>query len=404
MTLSVLAVTNAKPREKPYKLFDDHGLFLLVQPSGGKLWRYKYRVNGRDEAGKPKRIEKKLSLGSFPTVTLKEARERCAEARKLVEAGGDPAEKKRRDADQARLAATNTFEEVAKAYIKKNERDGLAPATIRKRRWHLSLLLRTLGPRPISEIEPFEVLESVRPFEAAKNDEKAHKTLEFIGQVFRYAVASQLARGDVTRDLRGALAKRQPKPMAAIIDAEALGGLLRAIDGYEGYPTTKLALQLTPHLFQRPGELRQAEWSEIDLDAAVWLIPATKMKRRREHAVPLSRQSIAMLEELRALTGHRRYVFPSLHGGDRCMSENTVNAALRRMGYSSDDMTAHGFRSTASSLLNESGEWSADAIEKALAHGDRDRIRGIYHRGQHWDERVAMAQWWSDYLDGLRGA
>jgi len=402
MALTNTTLRNSKPKTKPYKLADEKGLFLLVQPSGGMLWRMKYRVDGRDEAGDPKRVEKKLALGTYPEITLKEARDRRDEARHLLAQGRDPADEKRRQRQARKIGAANTFSAVAKALIEKNKRDGLAEATVRKREWFLQLVQKTLGQRPIAEIAPFEILDAVRPFEAAKNDEKAHRTLQFIGQVFRHAVANQLAPSDPTRDLRGALASRKPKSHAAILNPKEAGELLRAVDGYEGAPLTRIALQLSALLFVRPGELRRAEWSEIDFEAAVWRIPAVKMKGREEHAVPLSRQAIALFDEARGLTGHGRYVFPSIRSGQRPMSENTVNAALRRLGYTGDEMTAHGFRAMASTLLNESGKWSPDAIERALAHKDRDTIRRAYHRGAHWDERVKMAQWWSDHLDMLR--
>ena len=402
MALTNTTLRNSKPKAKPYKLADEKGLFLLVQPSGGMLWRMKYRVDGRDEEGNPKRVEKKLALGTYPEISLKEARDRRDEARHLLAQGRDPADEKRRQRQARKIGAANTFSAVAKALIEKNKRDGLAEATIRKREWFLQLVQKTLGQRPVAEIAPFEVLDAVRPFEAAKNDEKAHRTLQFIGQVFRHAVANQLAPSDPTRDLRGALASRKPKSHAAILDPKEAGELLRAVDGYEGAPLTRIALELSALLFVRPGELRRAEWNEIDFAAAVWRIPAVKMKGRVEHAVPLSQQAIALFEEARGLTGHGRYVFPSIRSGQRPMSENTVNAALRRLGYTGDEMTAHGFRAMASTLLNESGMWSPDAIERALAHKDRDTIRRTYHRGAHWSERVAMAQWWSDYLDTLR--
>ena len=300
------------------------------------------------------------------------------------------------------VGAANTFSVVAKAYIAKNQRDGLAEATVHKREWFTRLVERSLGHRPIAEIQPYEVLDAVRPFEASKNDEKAHRTLQFIGQVFRYAVANQLVPSDPTRDLRGALAKRSAKHHAAILDPGKAGEMLRAIDGYEGHPSTRIALQLSALLFVRPGELRRAEWSEIDLTSNVWRIPAAKMKARQEHAVPLCRQAIALFDEAEVLSGGGRYVFPSIRSPLNPMSENTVNAALRRLGFTGDEMTAHGFRAMASTLLNESNKWSPDAIERALAHKDKDTIRAAYHRGAHWAERVAMAQWWSDYLDKLR--
>jgi integrase len=405
MPLSNTILRNVKPKPKPYKLTDEKGLFLLVQPSGGMLWRMKYRIDGRDEAGNPKRVEKKLSLGAFPEVSLKQARDGRDEARRVLAAGQDPAEKKRREKQSAKINAANNFDSVAKAFIEKNKRDGLADATVVKRDWFRRLVAKSLGHRAVADILPFEILEAVRPFEAAKNDEKAHRTLQFIGQVFRYAVANQLVPSDPTRDLRGALAKAKPKHLGAILQPAKAGELLRAIDGYDGHSLTQIALQLSALLFVRPGELRRAEWSEINFDAAVWQIPAAKMKARLEHVVPLSRQALAFLRKAEAVTGEGRYVFPSIRTPLRPMSENTVNSALRRLGFTGDEMTAHGFRAMASTLLNESGKWSPDAIERSLAHKDRDGIRAAYHRGSHWNERVEMAQWWADYLDLLkRGA
>ena len=402
MALTNTTIRSIKPRAKPYKVADEKGLFLLIQPAGGMLWRMKYRIDGRDEAGNAKRVEKKLGLGTYPAVSLKDAREARDAARRLLAQGKDPADEKRREKQTAKIGAVNTFSAVARACIAKNRRDGLADATIRKREWFVGLVEKTLGPRPIAEIAPFEILEAVRPFEAARNDEKAHRTLQFIGQVFRHAIANQLASSDPTRDLRGALASRKPKHHAAILNPKKAGDLLRAIDGYEGHPLTRYALKLSALLFVRPGELRRAEWLEIDLKSAVWRIPAAKMKGRLEHVVPLSLQAIALFECLRELGENGRYVFPSLRSGLRPMSENTVNGGLRRLGFAGDEMTAHGFRAMASTLLNESGKWSPDAIERALAHKDRDTIRAAYHRGAHWAERVEMAQWWSDYLDELR--
>lgn len=394
MALTDSAIRALKPRERAYKVSDEKGLYLQVTPAGGRLWRLKFRASGG--------VEKKLSFGGYPEISLKEAREMRDQARSMVANGVDPADKKRRDKRAAKVSADNTFGAVAKDYIAKNRRDGLSEATVAKREWFVRLVQRSLGGRPMSEIQPFEILDAVRPFEAAKNDEKAHRTLQFIGQVFRYAVANQIAASDPTRDLRGALASRKPKNLAAILEPKAVGELLRNIDGYEGAPLTTLALQLSPLVFVRPGELRRAEWAEIDLDAAVWRIPAAKMKARMEHVVPLSRQAVAILRQAAGLTGGGRYVFPSIRSRFDPMSENTVNAALRRLGYTGDEMTAHGFRSTASTLLNESGKWSPDAIERALAHKGKDLVRAAYHRGAHWQERVMMAQWWGDYLDGLK--
>ena len=402
MSLSITTLRNAKPAAKPYKLADEKGLFLLVQPSGGMLWRFKYRADGRDDAGNPKRVEKKLGLGIYPDVGLKDARDLRDEARAMLAKGLDPADQKRRAKQAAKIGAANTFAAVAESYIAKNERDGLAENTVIKRRWLLKTLRKALGHRPLTEIEPFAILDAVRPFEAAKNEEKAQRALNFVGQVYRFAVANQLATSDPTRDLRGALANPKPKHHAAILEPKKVGELLRAIEGYEGNAVTLYGLKLSALLFVRPGELRKAEWAEIDFDAAVWRIRAERMKGRVEHVVPLSRQAVALLREVQGLTGDGRFVFPSIRTPARPMSENTVNGALRRLGYTNDEMTAHGFRAMASTLLNESGKWSSDAIERALAHKDKDIVRAAYHRGTHWAERVEMAQWWSDHLDTLR--
>lgn len=402
MTLSNTQIRNAKPKAAPYKLSDEKGLFLLVQPSGGLLWRMKYRVNGRDLLGNPKRVEKKLSLGRYPDVSLKDARELRDDARKQLAKGLDPAEEKRRHRVAAEVRAVNTFGAVAKAYIEKNRRSGLAGSTITKREWFLRGVETRLGNQPIADITPADLLAAVRPFEQAENHEKACRTLQFIGQVFRYAVANQLAASDPTRDLRGALIRPRPKHHAAILNPDGVGELLRALHGYNGQPLTRIALRLAPLVFVRPGELRQAEWSQVDLKAAVWRIPAFRMKMRTEHVEPLSRQSVELFRQAYALAGGGRYVFPSIRSRTRPMSENTICGALRRLGYTGEEMTGHGFRSTASTLLNESGLWSADAIERALSHKDRDIVRAAYHRGAHWGERVAMAQWWADYLDTLR--
>lgn len=394
MALTDSSLRALKPREKAYKVADEKGLYVQVSPAGSKLWKLKFR----NQMG----AEKKLSLGAYPETSLKQARELRDAARSQLANGIDPARQKQLDKRAAKISAANSFEVVAKAYIEKNRRDGLADATVRKREWFLSLVLRSIGSRPIADIEPYEVLDAVRPFEAAKNDEKAHRTLQFIGQVFRYGVANQLAKSDPTRDLRGALASRKPKHLAAIVEPAMVGQLMRAIAGYDGQPITQLALKLSPYVFLRPGELRRAEWSEIDFEAAIWRIPAIKMKGRQEHVVPLARQSIAILQEAKIITGTWQYVFPSLGSPRRPMSENTINSALRRLGFGKDEMTAHGFRAMASTLLNESGRWSPDAIERALAHKDKDPVRAAYHRGTHWNERVAMAQWWADHLDELR--
>lgn len=396
VALTDVAVRNAKPGPKPYKLGDSHGLFLLVQPTGGKLWRLKYRVDGR---------EKKLAIGTYPEIGLGEARRRRDEAREAMAAGKDPAREKQRDKVRAKLNAENTFAAITDEFCEKRKRDGQrawAPATAKRCEYLLSILCGSIGNMPIAEIEPADVLVAVRRIEGKGKLESARRTLQLAGSVFRYAVATARLKSDPTRDLKGALTSPTVTHYGAVIEPAGVGELLRSIDGYEGQPITKFAMQLAPHVFVRPGELRHAEWSEIDLEGALWTIPASKTKMRKEHVVPLSRQAIAILKSVQPLTGPSGYVFPSVRTGRRPMSDNTINAGLRRLGYATDEMTAHGFRAMASTLLNESGKWNPDAIERALAHGDTDKVRAAYHRGAHWKERVAMAQWWSDYLDELR--
>jgi integrase len=396
MPLTDVAIRNAKPREKPYKVGDTLGLFLLVQPSGGKLWRVKYRIDGK---------EKKLAIGIYPQVGHAEARRRRDAARELVAAGKDPGREKQREKVRSRIQAETTFDAIAAEFCQKRRRDGQkawAVSTATRSEYLLPLLKGSIGKPPITDIEPADVLIAVRKIERKGQLESARRTLQLAGAVFRYAVATARVASDPTRDLRGALTAPTVTHYGAIIDPARVGELLRTIDGYEGQPITKLAMQLAPHVFVRPGELRHAEWNEFDFEGALWTIPAGKTKMRKDHLVPLSRQSIAILEDLRALTGPDGYVFPSIRSRKRPMSDNTINAGLRRLGYSTDEMTAHGFRAMASTLLNESGKWHPDAIERALAHGDSDRIRAAYHRGAHLKERVAMAQWWSDHLDQLR--
>ena len=396
MPLTDVAIRNARPRARPYKMGDSHGLFLLVQPSGGKLWRLKYRIHGR---------EKKVALGIYPEVGLAEARNRMREAREQLAHGLDPAREKQRAKLRAQLEANNTFSAIAKEYCEKRKRDGArawAPATARRCEYLISLLSGSIGKLPITDIDPIDVLEAVRRIERQGKHESARRTMQLAGAVFRYGVATARLRSDPTRDLRGALIVPTVTHYGAIIDPDRVGELLRAINGYEGQPIPRLAMQLAPHVFVRPGELRHAEWQEFDLEEALWTIPAGKTKMRKDHRVPLSRQAIAILEETYALTGPKGYVFPSIRTRNRPMSDNTINAGLRRLGYSTDEMTAHGFRAMASTLLNECGKWHPDAIERALAHGDADKVRAAYHRGAHWDERVEMMQWWSDYLVQLR--
>lgn len=393
MALTDTAVRLAKAGSVERKLADEKGLYLLVTASGSKLWRLKYRIAGK---------EKKLALGAYPDVSLKDARAKRDEARRTVEASNDPASIKREARVAKRFAGGNTFAVVANEYIHKLEAEGKAAVTIAKTRWLLSKLTPSLGTRPVSEITPHELLAILKASERAGQRETARRLRSFASRVFRYAVATARATLDPAQPLQGALVSPVAKHHAAITDPIAFGGLLRAIEDYTGQPATCFALRFTAHVFQRPGEVRQAEWSEIDFDKALWIIPEARMKQRQPHRVSLSVQALAILREAQSFSGGARYVFPKLGSPLKPMCENAINGALRRLGFGSDVMTAHGFRSTASSLLNESGKWSSDAIERALSHADANQVRAAYHRGAHWPERVEMAQWWSDHLEILR--
>ena len=396
MALTENRLRTLKPKDKSYKVADHRGLYIEVTPSGGKLWRFRYRIGN---------VEKKLAIGPYPEINLKQARNAADAARHSVAEGGDPAFEKRKKKIRDEFLSAQTFEAVAREYIEQMMvKNGLAQATLVKANYFLEQLTPAIGNRPIHEIEPFEVLAPLKRLEATGKHETAKKCRSFAGRVFRYGVATTRCKSDPTAMLKGALVTPRAQHYAAILEPKELGGLLRAIDDYTGYLVTKYALQIAPHVFVRPGELRHAEWREIDLEDGVWKIPAGKMKARRPHAVPLSKQVVGYLTELATMLGTEGYVFPSARSGIRPMSENTLNAAFRRMGYSKEELTAHGLRATASTFLNESGLWNPDAIERALAHGDSNVVRGIYHRGKHWDERVRMAQWWSDYLDELRAA
>jgi integrase len=369
-------------------------LYIEVSPAGGKLWRFRYRIGG---------IEKKLSVGAYPEISLKQARQATYEARHKVASGGDPAMEKRKQKIRAELLSAQTFEKVAREYIDEMMvKNGRADATIIKANFFLDQLRKAIGDRRIDEIEPFEILAPLKRLEAKGKHETAKKTRSFASRVFRYAVATTRCKDDPTMMLRGALVTPKPKHYAAMLDPKELGGLLRAIEQYSGSFITRYALLIAPHVFVRPGELRHAEWKEINLDEGIWRIPEGKMKSRRPHAVPLSSQVVGFLKELGEMVGTKGYVFPSARTSLRPMSENTLNAAFRRMGFTREEVTAHGLRATASTMLNESGLWNPDAIERGLAHGDSNAVRGVYHRGKHWEERVRMAQWWSDYLDAIR--
>lgn len=393
MPLSDIATRKAKPAAKPYKLADGGGMYLLVNPTGSKLWRWKYRVAGK---------EKLLALGSYPDVTLIAARAACAEARNKLKQGIDvSAERKEAKQTQAITAATaaDTFETVAREWM---ARQDVAAVTVTKNEWILGHLFPALGKRPIAEVTARELLDVLREIEAAGKVETANRVKVKAGQVFRYAVVEGKAAADITASLRGALKAPKGKHHAAVTDPLHVGELLRAIDGFTGQPVTVAALKLAPLVFVRPGELRHAEWAEFDLDAAIWRIPGHKMKMKAPHLVPLSTQAVAVLRELYALTGSGHYVFPGIRTAMRPMSENTINGALRRLGYTGEEMTGHGFRSMAATRLNEMG-WNADAIERQLAHAESNKVRDAYtSAAQYLEERTRMMQAWADYLDGLR--
>jgi integrase len=385
--LTVLKVKAAQPG----KHFDGGGLFLHVTDAG-RYWRMKYRYAGK---------EKLLALGVYPEVGLSEARQRRDAARTVLRGGNDPALVKRDRKVANVLAAGNTFAAIGEEWLKK-QKSRMAEATYTKAVWTLSDLVNPwIGHRPVTEIDAPEMLKLLRRIEERGAHETAHRTKQRCAQIFRYAIATGRAKHDPTADLRGALAPVVSKSRAAITDPMKVGELLRAIDGYTGGLVAKSALRLAPLVFVRPGELRQAEWSEFDLDNALWRIPASKMKMRNEHIVPLPSQAVDILRELQPLTSRSRYVFPGERSTSRPMSENTVNAALRRLGFDKDTMTGHGFRAMASTRLNEMG-WSPDVIERQLAHAERNKVRAAYNRAQYITERNKMMQDWGDYLDSLR--
>lgn len=396
MPLSDAKIKAIKPSDTPRKFSDEKGLYLEVAPSGGKWWRFKYRIEGK---------EKRLSFGTYPEVGLKEARDRRDEARKLVAAGTDPSEARKaaKVAKAARAeASAHNFETVAREWF-----------AVRSSGWaasHADKIIKRLendvfpwiGPRPVGDISAPDLLTVGRRIEARGALDTAHRALQNCGQIFRYAVATGLAERDPTADLRGALPPRRAGHFASITDPKEVGALLRAIDAFQGTLIVQAALKLGPMLFVRPGELRKAEWSEFYFDKTEWRIPAERMKTRREHIVPLSRQAVAILQDLAPLTGRRQYVFP---GRDplKPMSEAAINAALRRMGYDTKtEITGHGFRAMARTLLHEELGFAPEVIEHQLAHRVPDALGATYNRTKFLPQRKAMMQAWSDYLDRLK--
>lgn len=393
MPLTDTAIKNAKPGAKPIKLSDEKGMFLLVTPSEGKWWRLKYRFGGK---------EKLLSLGTYPEVSLKDARQRRDDARKLLADGVDPGENRKAVKATKTEQAANSFEVIAREWFAKKLPSWSASNSDKIMQRLQNDAFPWLGDRPIAEITPPELLKVLRRIEERGAVESAHRMRGYCGQIFRYAIATGRAERDASADLRGALPAHVKEHRAAITDPKHIAELLRAIDGYQGSFVTKCALRLAPLVFVRPGELRKAGWTEIDMDKAEWNIPRERMKMREPHLVPLSAQALEILRELHALTGGGRYVFPGARTNGRPMSDNAVLAALRRMGFAKDEMSGHGFRAMARTILDEVLQVRTDFIEHQLAHAVRDPNGRAYNRTAHLAERRKMMQQWSDYLDKLK--
>ncbi len=393
MPLTDTAIRNAKLQNKQYKLTDEKGMYLLVNKAG-KYFRLDYRFAGK---------RKTLALGVYPDVKLFEAREKRDDARKLIANGIDPGQVRKVQKSIQIEQTENSFEAIAREWHGKyssNWADSHAKKIIRRFELYI---FPWLGPRPIAEITPPELLAVLRRVESKGILETAHRAQQNCGQVFRYAIATGRAERDPSADLRGALAPVKHGRMATITDPKKIGELLRAIDGYEGTTVAKCALKLAPLVFVRPRELRHAEWAEIDLDKAEWRIPSGKMKMKNPHIVPLSSQAVEILCEILPITGQGQYVFPSVRTNSRPMSENTILAALRRMGYTKEEMSGHGFRAMASTVLHEQS-WPSDIIERQLAHAERNSIKAAYNHAQHLPERRKMMQAWADYLDSLKNS
>lgn len=391
MSLTDTKVRSAKPREKNYKITDEKGLFLLVSPNNSKYWRFKYRFNGK---------EKLLALGVYPDVSLADARAKRDEARKQLANDIDPSLTKQINKRAKKLAAENSFEAITREWYVKFSTTWTPNHGEKIYRRLERDIFPWMGRRPITEITAPELLAVLRRIENRGAIETAHRAHQNCGQVFRYAIATGRAERDLSSDLRGALQPIKKRHLASITDPKEIANLLRTINDYQGNFVTKCALQLAPLFFVRPGELRKAEWSEINFETAEWRIPAEKMKMRVTHIVPLSTQAISILRELHPFTGNGKYIFPSVRTPNRYMSENTVLGALRRLGYTKDEMTGHGFRSMACTLLNEQG-WNRDAIERQLAHAERNNVRAAYNYAEHLPERRKMMQHWADYLSNL---
>ncbi|MEP5232268.1 MAG: integrase arm-type DNA-binding domain-containing protein [Alloalcanivorax sp.] len=391
--LTATAVKQAKPKEKTYRLADGGGLYLEVSPKGGKYWRYKYRFSGK---------EKRLSIGVYPGVSLKDARKAHQEARAKLADDIDPGTAKRVEKLTRHLSAAESFEAIGREWFEHTMQGKSDGHRARSLRMLERDLFPILGNRPIADIKAPEVLAVLRRIESRGTPDIAHRAKQTAGQVFRYAVRTGRAERDPSADLHGALASPQKKHLAAITEPAELGRLLVAMDNSTSGPVVKTALLLSPLLFQRPGEIRSMEWAEINWKEQRWEIPAEKMKMRQPHIVPLSRQALALIEEIKPLTGRGRYVFPSARGASRCLSENGVRTALRDLGYGNDMQTPHGFRATARTILDEVLGYRVDWIEHQLAHAVKDSNGRAYNRTSHLEGRAKMMQGWADYLDTLR--
>ena len=391
--LTALAISQAKPRDKAYKLRDGNGLYLHILTTGNKSWRVKYRYAGK---------EKLLTIGNYPTFSLKEAREACQDAKKLINQGIDPSAKKQADKQALNHAGANTFEVIANEWFMTKMQDKSASHQQRTQSLIKTHLLPAFGSTPITDITPSMVLKALRKIEAKGHNETAHKTKQTAGQIFRFAVITDRLDRDPCNDLKGALKPVKTKHHAAITEPKRLGKLLFDLDHYQGSPTVMAALKLAPMFFCRQGELRHMEWTVIDWDKKQWEIPAEKMKMREPHIVPLCTQAVDILTYLQAITGRGKYVFPNPRGNGRPMSENAVRVAIRTLGYSSVEITPHGFRATARTLLDEELGYPFELIEHQLAHAVRDATGRAYNRTKHLKQRHEMMQSWADYLDTLK--
>jgi integrase len=394
MPLSHFAITKAKPKDRPYKIADGFGLHLLIEPNGSKKWRFRYHFAKR---------EKMIGLGAYPAISIADARIRRDEARTLLQKGIDPSAHRREAKEAGETAAKCTFGAVAAEVLGNKETMEAASATISKNRWLLENLAAPLKDRPIAEITSKEILDLLKRIEISGRRETARRLRGAIGSVFRYAVVTLRATSDPTLAIHGALLAPKVQHRAAILDEEKFGGLMRAIDAYDGWPTLRAAMKFTALTFARPGEVRGALRREFDFAKAVWHISPERSKMRRPHDVPLSPQAIAVVQEIWPLSENHELVFPSIRSPIKPLSENGINSALRRMGYGVDEMTAHGFRSSASTILNARA-FNPDVIEAALGHQDDDEMRRIYNRAKYWIERVKLMNDWADLLEAFASA